>query len=127
LDQASDEEGSVDRGGSDNGSVVADRVDDLDDINVVWEPLEEQPEREECNDDCDCDAIDANDYGGDDLLKYMEWGQLEITETGAEVLRFLSMVMKGNSMSVNKADDLLRYKTCCLCVICLLCFVFTNR
>jgi hypothetical protein len=121
----------VDRGGSENGRVDADPVE-LDDANyedLGWEPLEEQPGhgREECNDDCDCDAIDANDYGGDDLLKFIGWGDLEITETGAEVLRFLSMVMKGNSMSVNKADDLLRYKMCCLGMICVHRFLLTNR
>ena len=76
-------------------------------------PLEFPPHYEGqdhvCDDDCDCDAVDDVNYGGDDLLKYVTWGTCEITPTGKEILRFLSMVMKGKSMSSNKAEDLLRY------------------
>jgi hypothetical protein len=64
-----------------------------------------------CDDDCDCDAIDNIEYGGHNLMKYMDWGRCEITPSGMEVLRFLSTIIKGKSMSSNKAQDLLRYET----------------
>jgi hypothetical protein len=64
-----------------------------------------------CDDDCDCDAIDNINYGGHDLMKYMDWGDCDITESGREVLRFLSTIVKGKSMSRNKAEDLLRYES----------------
>ena len=63
----------------------------------------------ECNDECDCDEIDDVNFGGDNLLKYMSWGKLEVSDSGKEVLRFLSSVMKGKSMSQTKAQDLLKY------------------
>ena len=44
--------------------------------------LEELPiygsNQHECNDDCDCDAIDDVEYGGVDLMKYESWGDCHI-------------------------------------------------
>ena len=85
-----------------------DSTDDEVEVEVVPEP--EYPEgRDECDDDCDCDQIDNVKYEGPEIMKYIDWGNLVITKTGMEVLRFMAVVMKGKSMSQNKAEDFLRY------------------
>ena len=84
----------------------------------------------ECNDDCQCDEFDSDEVDeGDHYLQFAGWGECEITESGRETLRFMSTVMKGKSMSQNKAEDFLRYvfhvwRVVVLVVIC--CLVVTS-
>jgi hypothetical protein len=96
---------------SDGGSDVDDplRVADYqpEDLQLQEPPAESDDEYHECNDDCECDAFDENEWDGGDM-KYLTWGECDITESGRETLRFLSTVMKGKSMSQNKAEDFLR-------------------
>jgi hypothetical protein len=81
---------------------------DDEELGGLEEPPDFDVEDHECGDGCDCNATDDINYGGDDLLQYVSWGECYVSETGKEILRFLSTVMKGKSMSSNKAEDFLR-------------------
>ena len=62
-----------------------------------------------CSNDCDCNMDgEDDDYEEKNMLKYMSWGDCEVTESGKEILRFLCTVMRGKSMSQKKAEDFLR-------------------
>jgi hypothetical protein len=104
-----DDDASAD-GGEDDGVPLVEEGSPMDhDLGPLELPPPYDGDDHVCDDECDCDAVDDVNYGGDDLLKYESWGTCEVTKTGKEILRFLSMVIKGKSMSSNKAEDLLRY------------------
>ena len=115
LKDSSSEEDRADSEGDDfvedgvNALLLAMEDDTTDDeVEVIPEP--EYPEwRDECDDECDCDHFDNVRFEGPEIMKYIDWGNLVITKTGMEVLRFMAVVMKGKSMSQNKAEDFLRY------------------
>ena len=62
-----------------------------------------------CDDECDCDFVDDVELGGEDVLRYIGWGDVNISPSGREILKFLTTVLKGKSMSFTKATDILRY------------------
>ena len=80
----------------------------------------------QCDINCDCDAVENGRWDDYDVMTFMSWGECDITPSGAEVLRFLSSIMRGKSMSQNKAQDILRYVMCvccmhvlCVCAVCM--------
>ena len=88
---------------SDDSVLHGDSSSDEDAIDV------EGLDNHQCLDNCSCRDVDDVDYGGHNLLKYISWGECDISPTGKEILRFMACIMKGKSMSINKQQDLLRY------------------
>ena len=79
----------------------------------------------QCSLRCDCLAVESEEPS--ELGKYLDWGSVEVTETGKEVLRFMATIMKGKSMSLNKMEDILRcvliHGINCIMFFGVLCFV----
>jgi hypothetical protein len=116
---ATDYEGSAN--GDDNNLDIDDDMLEVfhgEDQTVFADIAElENPPDHVCDDDCDCGVTDEVAFGRDDLLQYMSWGDCDVSPSGIETLRFLSAVLKGKSMSANKAEDLLRYVRVSLCFL----------
>ena len=89
----------------------------------------------QCTLNCNCCAVENEEPK--QLTKYLDWGTVHVTETGKEVLRFMSTIMKGKSMSMNKQEDILRCVLICrsnnvvylspvLCVVMLCLFLLVS-
>jgi hypothetical protein len=117
ADGASDYEGLPEGDGDDEGGCDA--------VQYVVDYMEDD---HQCTLECDCYSQENVAKDGYGELDFMSWGECDVTESGKEILRFMSTVMKGKSMSNNKAEDFLRcvdsmfvsYCSCCrVCVFSL--------